>query len=625
MPGIAGILDSENRIDSHELLDRMCNAVRHESWHKEDRHIDPPIAIGLVHLGILNPEPQPVFNEDRSLWIIMEGEIYDYEREKRSLEEKGHVFSTNNDPEFALHMYEEYGEDFAQQLNGQFNLAIFDRRRKRLLIANDRFGQRPLYYAEYNGRLLIASEVKGILADEAFDKVIDDFAVSNFITLGYILGCKTYFRGIKLLPPASLLVHEEGKTSLKRYWDIQYIDDYKTFRKHDYIEECSHLLARAVDRRMQGNHEIGTTLSGGLDTRTIIANIDRTYYPIHTFTYGEYGCSDSLLAEEISALLGSDHHFFELEPDYLIKYAHKAVYLTDGMYNYIHSRGVKVTEEMVKYINICFHGGQPFDHPLSIRSVNKKIPSDAGDELILPYVWFALPLEVQKALFTDSYYPKVENSLPVSIQEIQPKQRIDSAFNRLHYYYMRNMLIRFCIPDTITFRNTIETRFPLLDNDLVDFVLTVPPKLMRDKYILAKVFVRFFPELAEIAYQRTGLPLTAGKFRSKLHHAVGKGLKPYKRKVFKGLRKLTGKNLTPERRYHWAWERWFSKDMEFQNFARETLLSEQAKSRGYFKSETVERALREQEHGLADNSQLIGRLLTFEIWNKLFIDGESWQ
>ena len=156
MPGLIGIISTQNENSNIEnLLSKMCQSIKHEEWHKIDSHISKSAGLGRVHLGIFNPEPQPIFNEDKTLCILMDGEIYDYENLKQELIHKGYKFSIGNDPEFILHLYEEYGKDLVHKLNGSFTLVIWDEKLKKLIIINDRYGIRPLYYSEHNGYLVI--------------------------------------------------------------------------------------------------------------------------------------------------------------------------------------------------------------------------------------------------------------------------------------------------------------------------------------------------------------------------------------------------------------------------------------------------------------------------------------
>jgi len=190
MPGLVGIVSSKSKNTViEELLSMMCQSIKHETWHKTDTYLSKAAGLGRIHLGIFNPEPQPMFNEDKTLCIIMDGEIYDYQNAKQDLVSRGHKFSINNDPEFILHLYEEYGKDFVHKLNGSFTFIIWCEKSQNLLIINDRYGLRPLYYAERNGYLIFGSEVKAILQDQTFERKVDDRAVVDFFSFGYINNC----------------------------------------------------------------------------------------------------------------------------------------------------------------------------------------------------------------------------------------------------------------------------------------------------------------------------------------------------------------------------------------------------------------------------------------------------
>jgi len=167
MPGLVGIMKKqENALNIEDLLASMCKVIKYEDWYKTDTFFNESIGMGRVSLGVLNPEPQPIFNEDKNLCIMMEGEIYDYQDLKEELISKGHKFSVNNDPEFVLHLYEEYGKKFEKKLkdlNGIFLFTIYDKKKNELVICNDRYGFKPLYWCDKGDFLLFASEIKAIL------------------------------------------------------------------------------------------------------------------------------------------------------------------------------------------------------------------------------------------------------------------------------------------------------------------------------------------------------------------------------------------------------------------------------------------------------------------------------
>ncbi|HHH76057.1 MAG TPA: asparagine synthetase B, partial [Phycisphaerae bacterium] len=201
MPGIVGLCDF--RRDDEELgklLDSMSDSLCHETWYHTDRYVSAPLAMGRVSLGLLNPEPQPIFNRDRTLCIVLDGELYDYGSLKAQLRAEGHHFSLENDAEFLLHWYEARGIEGLRELNGSFALAIWDSRTQTVTLASDRYGLRPLYYARRAGSLLFASEVKALLADPLLTREIDHHAVADFFAFQMLLGDKTFFSEIRVLP-----------------------------------------------------------------------------------------------------------------------------------------------------------------------------------------------------------------------------------------------------------------------------------------------------------------------------------------------------------------------------------------------------------------------------------------
>ncbi len=348
MPGIVGIIGGKKKQNKYLLYD-MIHSIKHEDWYKTDKFIEEDFAVARVHLGILNPEPQPIYNEDNSLCIFMDGEIFDYNKDKEELKQKGYKFHVNNDPEFCLHLYEEYGKKFVEKLNGSFVIVIIDENNQKLLIANDRYGLRPLYYAKLNNKLLFASEVKAILQDKTFKKEINDEAIAEFFTFGHLLGNKTFFKGIIVLPPASVVTWERGRFSMEQYWKFRYDDTSRIYPENYYVEKLVKLFRQAVERRMCGNHKIGVSLSGGLDSRAVVGAINKKHDSIITITFTFPGIDKTpQIAKQVSKKRGTTHKQFEIMQDFLVDYGEKAVYLTDGMLPLVHFHEISILNEIRK-------------------------------------------------------------------------------------------------------------------------------------------------------------------------------------------------------------------------------------------------------------------------------------
>ena len=261
MPGLIAIIDKDC---NESLLQSMISSITHEEWQKTDSYIQSPLSVARVHLGILNPAKQPIFNENGTVFIFLDGEIYTEKLERKKLHSKGHKFDINNDAEFCLHLYEEIGDNFVEKIEGSFTLVIYDIRKERIIIANDRHGLRPLYYTKIGKRIVFASEVKAILRDNNFKKEIDNEAIADFFAFGWILGDKTFFREVKSLLPGSIAIWSKEKLDISQYWKFEFKDSNKAqLNINDYANNLVALIRKAAKKQTQGNSRIGVFLSGG--------------------------------------------------------------------------------------------------------------------------------------------------------------------------------------------------------------------------------------------------------------------------------------------------------------------------------------------------------------------------
>ena len=517
MPGIAGVIGTEAKAEV--LLKRMYNSIKHEDWYLVDEYFSSPFNIARVHLGIINPEPQPIFSEDKRLCIMMDGEIYGYDEEKRRLKAKGHKFQVGNDPEFCLYQYEEYGEDFVKKLNGSFSLVIWDDNDQKLSIANDRYGSRPLYYAHNNGKLLFASEVKAILQDETFEKEINPEAIAEFFAFEYILENKTFFKGINLLPPASIFTYKNGQFSIKQYWDFEFVEEYDKPEDY-YVEKLVSAFKKAVERRMIGNHRFGVSLSGGLDSRAILGAIDKKHFPVYTFTYGVPGCDEAKIAKKVATKKGTIHKFIKLKPEYFASFAEKDVSITDGMVSIYHFHGIGTLDKTKKDADIIFHG-LGGDNFLGGLWLNDRIPRINDNGLLLNELYKKVNIlfndEDIRRLFSKTYYPEIDGLAFKSLKRVLKGTKAKHPGNINDYFIFKNRITRFLIlTATCTPRLQFEDRTPFTDNDFVDVALTIPPELRLNHRIYIKFLKQISPDLAKIPYEKTGIranaPIILNKF-----------------------------------------------------------------------------------------------------------------
>ncbi len=336
MCGIVGILDIF-LIPERSLVEEMCRIMKHRGPDGEGYYIEGTTALGHRRLSIIDLEggKEPLSNEDETVWITYNGEIYNFLELKKELIEKGHRFRTKSDTETIVHAYEEYGTRCLEKLRGMFAFGIWDERRKTLFLARDRLGKKPLYYYMDDKKFVFASELKAILQDKSIKREINTKAVADYLTYNYIPFPETIFKNIYKLPPAhSMTVRivqdvqnsntgikqgERLELSVQQYWDVQYIPDY-SLSADDWATALREKLKEAVKLRLISDVPLGAFLSGGIDSSTIVALMSMVQNsPVKTFSIGfkEEDFSEINYAQQIAKRFGTEHYELIVEPDAL--------------------------------------------------------------------------------------------------------------------------------------------------------------------------------------------------------------------------------------------------------------------------------------------------------------------
>ena len=323
MCGIVGILSDTrgNREDLTGRVTAMASSLAHRGPDDEGFFFADGVALGHRRLSIIDLATghQPMFNEDGSVCIVFNGEIYNYAQVKEELSAKGHRFATNSDTETIVHAYEEWGQACVHRLRGMFAFGIWDDREKKLFIARDRLGKKPLFYADYAGQFVFASEMKAILTDPNFDRSMDEEALAAYFLFSYIPAPLTIFKNIRKLPPGHTLTVQNGQVTIERYWDIAFEPDHRK-TESQFIDEFQHLLDEAVRIRLISDVPLGAFLSGGIDSSTVVALMHRhSREPVKTFTIGFGGTTGGFDDERRYARLvaeryHTEHHEHEVLP-----------------------------------------------------------------------------------------------------------------------------------------------------------------------------------------------------------------------------------------------------------------------------------------------------------------------
>ena len=316
MCGICGILRPDQGPIDRSLLERMNTTIIHRGPDGDGFYYAPGVGLAMRRLAIidLNTGDQPIPNETESVWIVFNGEIFNFPELREQLQRRGHRFKTLTDTECIVHLYEEYGDDCVQYLRGQFAFAVWDQPKQRLLIARDRFGQKPLYYTQQNGNFFFSSELSSLLGALPSQADIDLVSIDLYLSLQYIPEPRTPYRGILKLPAAHKLIYEKGNLRIEPYWQLEYEPKHQA-SEDDLIAELRELLTEAVRIRMISDVPLGAHLSGGIDSSVVVALMaGASDLPVKTFSVGfeETSFSELPYARAIAERYQTDHREFTL-------------------------------------------------------------------------------------------------------------------------------------------------------------------------------------------------------------------------------------------------------------------------------------------------------------------------
>lgn len=629
MCGICGsLLFDREALFSDALLKQMADAISHRGPDDDGYYISGPVGLGFRRLSVIDLElgHQPLSNEDCSIWIVFNGEIYNYQELRGFLLSRGHVFKTQTDTEVIVHLYEELGTRCLDRLRGMFSFAIWDSKVQTLLLARDRIGIKPLYYHLSNKSLVFASEIKAILADPSIGRQIDPALIDRFLTFLYLPGEDTLLKGIQKLAPGHYLLAKEGQVAIRQYWDLRFEDppEKKTIKETE--ANLLRLLAETVDLHMIADVPVGVLLSGGVDSTGLLSlAVESTDKIISTFTVG---FSEKEVADErpfaklAAARFGTRHYettitandFVSFLPRYVwymeepvceppaialyyvskLAKEHVTVLLSgeggdEAFAGYSNYRNVVWFERMKRcgpVLSRVFAGGMSvansvFDIPRSAKYaalINERFPDYYWSRTSHPYCNVGDTL----AIYSESYGRSVHRECSVKpVRDLETQARSQSNLNAMLYIDSKtwlpdDLLIK---ADKMTMANSIELRVPLLDHKVLEFAASLPASYklsgVNTKYILKRALSKNIP--SEILNRKkTGFPVPYGS--------------------------------------------WLRSDLK--DVARDVLMDSKTINRGYFRKDAVEKLLQANASG-TDYSKEIFSLLTLEIWQRTFLEKDQ--
>ncbi|HYI38509.1 MAG TPA: asparagine synthase (glutamine-hydrolyzing) [Thermoleophilaceae bacterium] len=374
MCGIVGQVRQNGPVDP-ALVERMCAALEHRGPDSRGTHVESGAGLGIQRLRVIDVEggDQPIYSEDRSVAVVLNGEIYNFRELRERLERAGHTFRTEGDTEVIVHLYEEEGPGCVRSLDGMFAFALWDEPRRRLVVARDRVGKKPLFYSLQGGTLSFASEMAALLQDPDVPREVLPAALDCYLAFGYVPAPMTAFRGVHKLEPATTMVFENGSLTHERYWQLDYGRKLDVTDPAEIGERIREALRRAVRRRLISDVPLGAFLSGGIDSSAVVAAMaEATSQPVRTFSigFGEERFNELPHARQVAEMFGTEHHEFVVEPD-----------------------GMALTPKLVR------HYGEPFADSSAIPSfhlaeltrkhVTVALNGDGGDESFAGYTRYA--------------------------------------------------------------------------------------------------------------------------------------------------------------------------------------------------------------------------------------------
>jgi len=597
----------------------MCDVIRHRGPDDEGVWVEDGAALGMRRLSIIDLATghQPIHNEDRTVWIVFNGEIYNYPELRQELEAAGHRFYTSTDTETIVHAYEQWGKAAIGRLRGMFGLAIWNTRTRELLVARDRIGIKPMYYATVGGRLYFGSELKSLLQAPDLPRDLDPDALDHYLSFLYTPRDGSIFKHVRKLPPGHLLTWHDGRLAIERYWQLP-ADETFTGSEADAVSQLRTVLTGAVRSHLLSDVPLGAFLSGGIDSSLVVglmAQVSGSRVKTFSIGFDEPEFDELEPARRVAQHFGTEHHEFVVKPD-----------------------GVGILDAMVSHFDEPFADSSAiptwYVSEMARRHVTVVLSGDGGDELFGGYDRYVphprvvafdryspralrqvaaiaaarLPHGVRGKNFlrhvgrdeqgryldairffgADEKPDLLSVELQRAIEGPDPETRLARHFERFAHLPWPSQMMRFdaetYLPedvltkvDRMSMAHSIESRVPLLDNEVIEFASSLPASMKikggRRKHVLKEVAATLLPaEILNRPKQGFGVPLG----------------------------------------------QWFRGNLR-ELFA-DTLLAPATLQRGYFQPAFIRRVVAEHLAGTRDHTLQLWQLVVFERWHREYVD-----
>lgn len=490
MVGIVGYVRDTKKTVS-PLLKSMIKTIQWTNKEQVNMWNGDYLSIAQVSHSIINTESQPIFNEDNSKFIMMEGCIYDYEKLKKDLIRKGHKFKfENNDAEYCLHLYEELGDKAFKKLNGCFIIAIYDLSERRLLLVNDRFSSRDLFYYFSTDGLVFGTQLSSVLTHSHVPRDLRKDAIFEFFTFQRVLGTKTYFKNVNVLASANILTYCDGNFSSSPYWQIRFRYNSKKIKcpYNYYATKLAVVLKNSVRRKTSRPHRYGVLLSGGLDSRMVVAALEKE---VTAFTFGDFINNEIRIAQKIAGTKKYKYVFLKRKTNHYANLLDDAVKIGNGMYRFTHAHPIGFFNDILKETDILLNGylSDTFFKGACIPYAKLNIFNSYIDLPMLETIdTAALPDQLlnkapdslylikPQQLFDRSYSENYDSILRASLNDLIRKSEgcVDNVYDKFHWFYINHISRVQGFLFELSLRQFTISESLILDNDVLDFCLELP-------------------------------------------------------------------------------------------------------------------------------------------------------
>jgi len=624
--GIVGVVHGDRTAVDQAVLGRMCDAIRHRGPDDDGFYLSGAVGLGMRRLSIIDVKGghQPIHNQDRTAWIVFNGEIYNYRELREKLEKLGHTFYTNSDTEAIVHAYDRYGADCPKHLRGMFAFAIWDERTNELFLARDRVGKKPVLYAQVNGQFIFGSEFSALLQHPSVGRDVDPEALHHYLSFMCVPAPLTAYRAIRKLEPGHSLRWRKGEIKIERYWQPDFNRKLK-IDEEEAGERAIEVLRDAVKVRLMSEVPLGAFLSGGIDSSAVVALMSEVSdEPVKTFSIGfeEQDFSELHHARRVAEHVGADHHEFIVRPDALEVLPTLVEHYGEPFADSSAVPTYYVARETRKHVTVALNGDggdesfAGYERYAAMRLAERyhRIPAVLRESVVRQAIglipssatkrsrvrdvqrflgaaslpkgerylrWMSVfDSGAKRDLYSDSFWQETRNvhasdMLDPWFARANGSGIVDAALlTDIMTYLPNDLLVKV---DIATMAVSLEGRSPFLDHHVIEFAASLPEKYklrgLTTKYLLKRVLKKLLPR-ENLDRRKMGFGVPIGHW-------------------FRG---------------------------QLQPFLRETILSEKAMKRGLFKPEAVKQLVELHVRAERDYSHQLWTLLMLELWFQRFID-----